>query len=403
MTRPPIQLVEYAHSAPVRLSVAERDALRTAVSGLTIEPDVGSVDLYRLTAGSSVGVVRVGDLTLELRPKVGPAPVLFMLSYVIDPKAWRAPGTDLAEDTDLVEAIVPLFAEVTQAALRPGLLRGYRRQEDTITTVRGRVRMTDQMRTRTGLPFPIEVAYDEFTPDILENQILRSAVDVLGRLRLRHPNSHRSLARLHHQFNGISGLKVDGRSVPEPTWTRLNRHYRPVVSLARLILNSAGLEVLAGQSEARAIVIDMNKVFEDFIRVALREYLGLDANSFPVACGSHRVYLDRDRTVPLEPDLTWWIRNQCVFVGDCKYKRSIGSIPNADVYQMFAYLTALDLNEGMLIYTSGESQPRDIVISSAGQRVRVVTIDLAQKPSDLLSAVAEIASVIDQSVSSGLL
>ena len=49
------------------------------------------------------------------------------VSYALDPEAWRKPTRDSGTPTcNLAEAIVPLFAQTTQLALRPGLLHGYR-------------------------------------------------------------------------------------------------------------------------------------------------------------------------------------------------------------------------------------------------------------------------------------
>lgn len=392
--RPPLVLTEYMPSAPVSLSVTERDGLRGLVRGLTIEPVAGSTDTYTITGGSLVGVVRVGDLTVELRPKVGIAPVLFLLSYDLDPRAWREPRAQVVRDMNLAEAIVPLFARAAQAALRPGLLHGYRTREDTLATVRGRIRMADQMRARTGLPMPVELVYDEFTPDILENRLLRSAVDVLGRLRLRHQSSRRALARLHQQLNGVASLLVDSREVPEPVWTRLNERYRPAVSLARLIVTTTGLEAQAGGEDASAFVVDMNDVFERFVRAALREQLRLDAKAFPAASRGHTLYLDTGRFIELKPDLSWWDAGHCVFAGDCKYKRTVGTVPNADIYQMLAYLTALQLPEGLLIYPAGEDVPPELVIKRASKRVHVRALDVSRPPAQLMHDVRSLAQLV---------
>jgi hypothetical protein len=56
---------------------------------------------------------------------------------------------------------------------------------------------------------------------------------------------------------------------------------------------------------------------------------------------------------------------RCVFAGDCKYKRPGGTVPNADIYQMLAYLTALQLPVGLLIYAASENVPPDLVIEQA--------------------------------------
>jgi 5-methylcytosine-specific restriction enzyme subunit McrC len=359
-----------------------------------VQPSPGSTDTYTLVSGSTVGVARVGDLTVELRPKVGTAAVLFLVSYALDPKAWKPEDAQLAHDANLAEAIIPLFARTTRQALRPGLLHGYRRREDTLTTVRGRIRVAEQIRTRTGLPLPLEVVYDDFTPDILENQLLHTAVSVLGRLHLRHPTSRQELARLRQQLNGISTVAGNRRDVPEPHWTRLNQRYRPAVSLARLIIHTSGLEVRAGGADASAFLVDMNAVFERFIRVALREQLGLDTRAFPAAGGSTALHLDIERSIKLEPDLSWWTAGRCIFAGDCKYKRTGGTVPNADIYQMLAYLTALQLDDGLLVYAAGEDAPRIATIRHASKLVHVRTVDVSQAPTEVLTQVQDAAHLI---------
>jgi 5-methylcytosine-specific restriction enzyme subunit McrC len=385
-------LTEYRASDPMPLSTVERDTLKQLVPELVIQPAPGSTETYTLTGGSTVGVVRVGDLTVELRPKIDVAPVLFLLSYALDLRAWRDEHASLTHDVNLAEAIVPLFARTAQDALRPGLLHGYREHEDTLTTVRGRVRIAEQFRAHRGLPLPVEVIYDDFTPDILENRLLRTAVDVLGRLHLRHLASRTALTRLHQQLNGISMLMADTRGVPEPHWTRLNERYRPAVGLARLIITTVGLQARSGRQDASAFLVNMNAVFEQFIRTALREQLRLDTRAFPAGATGRDVRLDVEGHVRLEPDLSWWVHDRCVFVGDCKYKRTVGAIPNADVYQLLAYLTALDLSEGLLVYAAGQNVPHDVLIRHAGRRIHVRTVNVAQAPRDVLSDIAALVA-----------
>ncbi len=71
-----------------------------------------------------------------------------------------------------------------------------------------------------------------------------------------------------------------------------------------------------------------------------------------------------------------------MFVGDCKYKKTEEIIPNADVYQMLAYLTALQLTYGLLVYAAGQDLPHTITIPFADKRVLVQTIGVSQAPKD---------------------
>lgn len=386
-----VALTEYVPTEPVPLTITERDTLRQLVPGLTITPVPGNTDTYTLTGSSTVGVARTGDLTVELRPKIGIPAVLFLVSYALDPKTWKSEPAQIARDANLAEAIVPLFTRTAQQAIRPGLLHGYRQREDTLTAIRGRIRIEDQFRTRTGLPLPVEVSYDDFTPDILENQLLRTAVDTLGRLYLRHQHSRASLARLRQQLNGVSIMAPDRRGAPEPQWTRLNDRYRAAAGLARLIISTSGLEARAGGEDASVFLVNMNTVFERFVRTALREALRLEMRAFPAAARGRKLHLDEELEIPLEPDLSWWVGDHCVFAGDCKYKKNEGNTPNADVYQMLAYLTALQLPEGLLVYAAGEDSPRSVNIPFAGKRVLIRTIDVAQEPANVLTQVTAIA------------
>jgi 5-methylcytosine-specific restriction enzyme subunit McrC len=83
-----------------------------------------------------------------------------------------------------------------------------------------------------------------------------------------------------------------------------------------------------------------------------------------------------------------------VFAGDCKYKRTEGSLPNADAYQMLAYLTALQLTDGLLVYAAAGEPPHSITIPFADKRVRVRTIDVCKAPADVLTQIAKLAGQI---------
>ena len=96
------------------------------------------------------------------------------------------------------------------------------------------------------------------------------------------------------------------------------------------------------------------------------------------------------------PDRTYvlLIGDRCMFVGDCKYKKTDDTIPNADAYQMLAYLTALQLTHGLLVYAAGEDVPHDISIPLAGKHILIRTIDISQAPNDILTQIADLADLI---------
>ena len=390
-----LQLTEYRTERAVALAADERDALRALIPTLTLQPSPGADGQYDLNPGGSVGVVRVGDLHVRLTPRLPIERVLFLVSYALDPKAWLEHSVEVDRDDDLLEAIIPAFAYHVRVALRRGLLHGYRRTDESETTIRGRIRFADQIRARPGQLLPVEITYDDFTPDILENRLLRAAIERILQLPLRRRTTRQTMLGLREQFATITHERFAPRSVPEPVWTRLNGRYRPAVSLARLIIQGASLDLYADRLTATGVVLDMAKVFEDFVVQALREALELDPRSFLQGGAGRKVSLDLEGDVSLKPDLAWWAGDQCVFVGDCKYKRTqIDAVPNADLYQLLAYTTALNLPAGLLVYAAGEYAPGHHTVRHAGKRLEVATLDLAGRPTEVLAQISALAQRI---------
>jgi len=200
------------------------------------------------------------------------------------------------------------------------------------------------------------VRYDEFTDDITANRLVKAAVVRLGRTRLRSRRSRDGLRWVAGQLENVSLVEHPPADVPDVSFDRLNEHYREVVALARLVLRHSSFETRRGAVRAPGFLIDMNRVFQEFVTRALREELGVSDRVLQSDDRITRVCLDDDCRVRLHPDLAWWDGAQYTFVADAKYKRTEpGSAPNADLYQLLAYATALDLSGGLLIYAEGES------------------------------------------------
>lgn len=383
-----IDLREHECSGPWPLSAAERDALRQ-VASVAVEPAAGREGEYYLTPGSTVGAVEIGDLSVSIRPKLEIARVLFLAGYATE--AFTVPERfGFPEAPTLVEALAPALAAAARRAFGGGLLHGYRVEEEALLTVRGRIRVNDQIRRRFGVAVPVEVRYDEFTDDVTANRLVKAAAGRLGRMRLRSPRSRRELRWVGGRLENVSLVEYPPAAVPDVTFDRLNERYREAVALARLVLRHSSFETGRGSLRAAGFLMDMNQVFEDFVTRALREALGVSARVLRAEDGG--VHLDEAQRIRLRPDLSWWDRRgECAFVGDVKYKRADDGAPNADIYQLLAYATALDLPGGMLIYAQGEAEPVTHAVRHAGKRLEVHALDLSGPVEALLAGVDRLA------------
>jgi 5-methylcytosine-specific restriction enzyme subunit McrC len=390
-----LTLLEHGTAKEVLLTAEQRDALRRLVPSITVVPTAGRESTYDLTPGSVIGAVALPGMAIEIRPKIEIDRVLFLLSYALNPRAWRPDRFLFEARPSLVEALIPGFVHQVRHAFRRGLLQGYRSDEDALQTVRGRIRIDDQLRRRFGLVPPVEVRFDELTEDIEVNRLIRAAVDRLERMPVRFDDSRAALRRIRGALERVALKEYAPAQLPEIAWDRLNEHYRGAVELAKLVLRSTSFDLRHGVVRASAFLVDMNEVFETFAAEALREALGLTSHAFPRGACGRNLWLDHARAVRLEPDLSWWEGSVCVFVGDLKYKRvDVRGIKNSDLYQLLAYTVATGLSTGLLIYAAGEGEPAAHEIVEIGKRLEVVTLDLSRGPRALLAQIAELAESV---------
>lgn len=389
-----LTLNEYRTSPEVCLSWSERDALAKLAPSITITPSVGPDSKYVLTPGSEIGAVLVGDLAIEIQPKIPIDRVLFMVSYALDPKRWRETPFQFAESS-LVEAVIPGFMVQVRRAFSRGVLQGYRIEEAALNTIRGRLRFDDQLRKRFGFFPPAEVRYDEFTEDIELNRLIKAAIFSLGQMRIRSDEARRSLRAFDSLLATVSLVHYDRQRLPDIHFNRLNEHYRPAVNLARLILRSMSVELAHGHVCTASFLIDMNYVFEDFVVVALREALGLSDRIFPQGAKGRSLRLDEAGLVEVKPDLSWWRGGRCLFVGDVKYKiDNADKGHNPDLYQLLAYLVATDLPTGILIYAAGDGVPTHHHVRYTDKTLIVESLDLEGTPEQVLQQINHLAEMI---------
>ncbi|MGA5412343.1 McrC family protein [Streptomyces pseudogriseolus] len=402
---PDVVLHEYGPAVSVPLGAAAGRAL--AASGIlqSATPDPARDGHWLLRAGSRVGALRTpGGPVVRIMPKTPVSRIFFLLGFSLAPeRAWRD-DREGTVDTGAYDDVVPALAHAVErridAALRQGVLQGYREVEESSLVVRGRILEAEQIRRHFGRTPPVEIAYDAYTADTPENRILRAAVERLLRLPGVPGPVRRRLA--HQRVRLADALPlVRGQELPRWQPSRLNSRYQPALRLCEAVLRGSSPEHTPPGADPLAVdgfLIDMNQLFEDFVTVALSEALkdhGLTAR----LQDTH--HLDTAGLVRIRPDLVVRTRDgrTPVAVVDAKYKVEKGDGRlNADLYQALAYATVLGLREAHLVYAAGRLPTRfhEVRGTAAGADGRGVllhqhSVDLSREPGQLMSALRDIA------------
>ena len=377
---------------PHALSRDQRDALQQ-IKSLTVErADVLDPEaMYYLKPGSVVGAVEIDGLSVRIEPKIGVRQLLSLACYAVDQVKLQPGDFDFHQEAALPDFLALALTSAARRAFSRGLLHGYVTREEAMYAVRGRIRFAEQMRRRFSMPMPVEVRHDEYTDDITANRLVKAAATTLGMMRLRSAEARSGLVQIAATLDNVSLVEFPPGSVPKIKFDLLNEHYKDVVALSTMVLQHNAHQFERGAVRAPGLLVDMTRLFQDFVTVALREELGVSEERFRESgIDTLDVQANGDGgRLGLRPDLVWRDGSQCVFVGDAKYKRSV---PNSDLYQMLAYVTALDLPGGLLIYAEGEPEAAKYTVRHSGKLLEVVALDLSGTLECVLQRVRGVAA-----------
>ena len=392
-----INLQEYQLSGPFQLSAGERDLLMESSFDIDVEPVAGFNTEYYLRAGSTVGALQAENLSVLIEPKIGIPKLLSLACYAMGWVKFRSEDFPFPDELALPDALTLALSSQARRAFSGGLLHGYRLEAEALQTIRGRVNFDEQLRRRYNNRLPVEVQYDEFTSDILANRLVKAAAHRLSRLRLRSPEARRRLESLGAMLNEVSLCHFTPSRVPPVPFDRLNEHYRAVVELSRLILRHGAYESGRGTVRGSGFLMNMNIVFQEFLTQALRDALRVSERTFSFgrSPSGDILKLDVDGKVTIQPDLMWWDGANCLFVGDAKYKTLTGEgVPNADLYQVLSYATALNLPGGLLVYADGKTGAVTYTVLNSGKRLEIAILDLSGSLEEVLASTGKVAETV---------
>jgi 5-methylcytosine-specific restriction enzyme subunit McrC len=361
-------------------------------SGLAKASPMG-MGMFRIEPVGKVGSVRTPTVQLEVRPKerLSLGRLLFLLGYAGD-QGFRDDSVAASEEPELWSALAASLAQLADRALGRGVLQGYLTVDESLRTVKGRIRISDQISRRPGMLVPLEVSYDEFTEDIAENRILRAALERMSQVPGVRPDLLSRLRQLKGKLAAVTRLQS---GVPLPVWraSRMNTRYHAALRLAEVILRNASAEAGDGKQQSASFVVDMSKVFGDFVGTALRQAMTAYPGEMRLKYNAllNEAVRDSDRIV-VQPDAVHFLGGRPVVVYDARYQAEadVGASLSADHYRMLAYCTSLRVPTAWLIYPgAGEIKLRRILNTDID--IVEFPLDLSRPPAEILASVADLA------------
>ena len=253
---------------------------------------------------------------------------------------------DIKGGENFFDIIGMLFANEIKEILQTGLLKRYVQKHENLHFLKGKLDIRKQLYNNIHKKLKFACCFSELTFDNQENRIvLRALYELSSLIKFDYKLRDELIATEYLFRDFVSFTAVSPQECDNISFNRINERYRAIIRFSKLILEERFIRSAEkGESTGFNFIVNMNKVFEDFITELLKEvirdkyhrkYIAEDQVSFSS--------LDIAKKLTVRPDVLIQERNTEEFpvILDTKYKKPGKKPDPADYYQIIAYALAI--------------------------------------------------------------
>lgn len=317
--------------------------------------------------------------------------IYYMLSYafqVLNEQEYKSVETEHFENVaDLCAAIL---IKGLSKKLKRGLMKDYIPKREPLTALRGKMEISETLKTNSIIKRQVVCSYDEFSENAYMNHIIKTTM-----LRLMVADVDKSRKKEMKKLLVFLG-NVEPLPIYSINWNlrydRNNQTYRMLVSICYLVLKG----LLQTQSDGTIRLMDfldeqrMHHLYEKFIL----EYFRKEHPELTVGAPQIPWQLDDDFSdmlpvmksdIVLEKDGNILIIDAKYYAHNTQQRFNKATVHSANLYQIFTYVKNKqeELKDrevtvsGMLLYAKTDEQiVPDNTYQMSGNQISVKTLDL---------------------------
>jgi len=319
--------------------------------------------------------------------------IYYMLSYAyqtLSLSEYKQIGTEKFED------VKELYAEILMIGIpvliRGGLSKDYISIEETSNVIKGKIDINSTIKKNTLVNKKISVVYDEFSENILLNQIIKATLVYLSRSNKISRKMRRLFYGLLPYFTEVSDVELDLKLWKNVRYNRQDIRYQFIVDVCRylyeqLLFDESSTSQLMKevQDEQRLSTLYEKFIYEFFKRETKYNvshpqiHWNVDdefTDALPIM--QTDLVLKKDK-MTLIVDTKFYSENMVA-----RFKGGVAKQKSGNLYQIFTYINNWknDPGEtvaGMLLYakTTALNQPNHIY-HIKGNPIYVVSLNLQQ-------------------------
>ncbi len=314
-----------------------------------------------------------------------------MLAYafqVLNEQGYRNIATEDFDNT--AELCAAILIRGTSIQIKRGLGKEYIPQTEALSSLRGKIDITESIKTQALQRKQLVCSYDEFSVNSYMNRIIKSTMQLLLRVDITKARK-KELRKLLVFFDDVD--VIDLYSVNwNMQYNRNNQTYRMLISICYLVVKG----LLQTQSDGTTKLMDfldeqrMHRLYEKFIlEYYRREYPQITANASQIPW---QLDDDMNAMLPVMQTDIMLSHGDKTLIIDAKYYAHSTQIQydkhtlhSGNMYQIFTYVKNKEVEladrphevSGMLLYakTDEDIYPENEYRMS-GNKIEVRTLDL---------------------------
>ncbi len=317
--------------------------------------------------------------------------IYYMLSYafqVLNEQGYKNIETEQFDN--VAELCAAILSKGVSLQLKRGLGREYIENTESLSSLRGRIEISESIKTQSTIKRQLICSYDDFSENSYMNWIIKTTMMLLLHVDIAKARK-KELRKLLVFFDNVELLDIYAINW-KLQYNRNNQTYRMLIAICYLVVKG----LLQTNSDGSTRLMDfldeqrMSRLYEKFIL----EYYRKEFPQLSVSASQIPWVLDDgfgDMLPIMQTDIMLSYGNQVLII-DAKYysqttqaQYDTRTLHSGNLYQIFTYVKNKDsemadrphLVSGMLLYarTDEDIQPNNSYMMS-GNKISVKTLDL---------------------------
>ncbi|ORI07948.1 hypothetical protein A3835_05610 [Campylobacter concisus] len=242
----------------------------------------------------------------------------------------------------LLEIFILMFLDEVSKLIKIGIKSDYVELEDNLKFLKGKLKISEQIRKNIVHKERFYICYQEFSIDMAENRLIKSALEFLYK-RSKSSKNQRLIREYLFIFDEISSSSDINADFSRLKLNRQTKHYEQALLWSKIFLQNKSFGPYRGNDLAIALLFDMNVLFESYVGNFVKK-------KFPGTALQHseKHLIENPRSFRLRPDI--FLEGK--FIADTKWKivKSRDDISQADLYQLYAYGKKYEYGRLYLVY-----------------------------------------------------